>query len=93
VGETHKSSIRFGNGSKIFSSFVGPFKVVERKGPMAYHLALPDSLRRMYVVFHVSVLRHCVSDHTNVIDMSSLQVLDKGALMVEPIRILDHGIR
>ena len=60
---------------------------------MAYRLALPDSLRRMHDVFHVSVLRHYVSDPTHVIDMSSLQVSDEGALTAEPVRILDHRVR
>jgi hypothetical protein len=72
---------------------VGPFEVVEKKGPMAYQLALPDSLRCMHYVFHVYVLRHYVSDPTHVIDMSSLQVSDEGALMTNPICILDHRIR
>jgi hypothetical protein len=51
---------------------MGPFEIVERKGPVAYRLALPDSLRRMHDVFHVSVLRHYISDPTHVIDLSSL---------------------
>jgi hypothetical protein len=54
----HKSSIKFGKGAKISPRFLGPFKVVENKGSMDYRLALPDSLRRMHDVFHVSVLRH-----------------------------------
>ena len=72
---------------------MGPFEIVERKGPVAYRLDLPDSLRHMHDVFHVSVLRHYISDSTHVIDMSSLQVYDEGALMVDPICILDHRIR
>jgi hypothetical protein len=52
----HKSSIKFGKGAKIYPRFVGPFKVAENKGPVAYRLAFPDSLRHMYNVFHVSVL-------------------------------------
>jgi hypothetical protein len=51
---------------------MGPFKIVERNGPMAYRLYFTDSLRCMDDVFHVSVLRHYVSDPTHVIDMSSL---------------------
>jgi hypothetical protein len=72
---------------------MGPFKIVERKGPVAYRLALPDSLRRMHEVFHVYVLRHYISDPTHVIDMISLQVSDEGALMANPVCILDHRIR
>ena len=62
----------FGNGAKLSPRFVGPLTIVERKGPVAYRLALPDSLRRMHDVFHVYVLRHYISDPTHVIDMSSL---------------------
>jgi hypothetical protein len=51
---------------------MGPFDIVEKKGSMAYRLALLNYLRRMHDVFHVSVLRHYVSDLTHVIDMSSL---------------------
>jgi hypothetical protein len=58
----HRSSIKFGKGDKLSPRFVGPFKVVERNGPMAYRLALLDSLRHMHDVYHVSVLRHYVSD-------------------------------
>jgi hypothetical protein len=39
----HKSSIKFGKGAKLSPRFVGPFEIVERKGPVAYRLALPDS--------------------------------------------------
>jgi hypothetical protein len=68
----HKNSIKFGKGAKISPRFMGPFDIVEKKGPMAYRLALPDSFRRMYEVFHIPVLRHYVSDPTHVVDMSPL---------------------
>jgi hypothetical protein len=89
----HKSSIKLGKGAKISPRFMGPFDIVEKKGPMAYRLALPDSLMCMHDVFHVSVLRHYISDPTHVIDIIFLQVSDEGALTTEPIHILDHCIR
>jgi hypothetical protein len=88
----HKILIKFGKGAKLFPRFMGPFGIVEKKGPVAYQLALLDHLRRMRDVCHVSVLRHYVSDPTHVIDMSTLEVSDEGALTTEPIRILDHLI-
>jgi hypothetical protein len=88
----HKISINLGKGDKLSPRFMGPFEIVERKGPVAYRLALPDSLRRMHDVFHVSVLRYYISDPTHVIDMSSLQVSDEGAFTAEPVHILDHHI-
>jgi hypothetical protein len=32
----HKSLINYGKGGKLSPRFVGPFKIVERKGPIAY---------------------------------------------------------
>jgi hypothetical protein len=59
---------------------------------VAYQLAFLDSLRRMHNIFHVSIMRHYISDPTHVVDMSSFQVSDEGALTAEPIHILDHHI-
>jgi hypothetical protein len=47
----HENSIKFGKGAKISPRFVGPFDIMEKKGPVAYRLAFPDSLRRMHNVF------------------------------------------
>jgi hypothetical protein len=65
-------------GAKLSPRFMGTFEIVERKGPMAYRLAFLDFLRHMHDVFHVYVLRHYISDHTHVIDMSSLHVSNEG---------------
>jgi hypothetical protein len=86
----HKSLINFVKGAKISPRFVGHFEVVEKKGHVAYRLTWYDSLRRMHDVFHVYVLRHYISDLSHVIDISSLQVSDEGALMAETICILDN---
>jgi hypothetical protein len=53
----HKSSIKFGKGDKLSTRFVGSFEFLEKKGHVAYRLVLPDSLRHMHDVFHVSILR------------------------------------
>ena len=45
------------------------------------------------MLFACSCLRHYVSDLTHVIDMSSLHVLDEGALTAELVRILDQRVR
>jgi hypothetical protein len=84
--------IKFGKEDKLSPRFMGPFEIVERKGPMAYRLALLDSLRCMHDVFHVFVLRHYISDPTHVSDMISLQVSYEGELTAEPVHILDHHV-
>ena len=52
----NKSTIRFGKGTKLSPRFIGPFKILERIRPVAYHLALPAHLYRTHIVFHISVL-------------------------------------
>jgi hypothetical protein len=81
----HKSSIKFGKDDKLSTRFVGPFEIVEKKGHVAYRLALPNYLRRMHDVFHVSIWIHYVSGPTHFIDISSLQVSDEGALIAKTI--------
>jgi hypothetical protein len=43
---------------KLAPRYVGPFKIVDRKGEVAYQLELPPQLSDMHDVFHVSQLRN-----------------------------------
>ena len=85
----NKSTIRFGKGTKMSPQFIGPFKIQERIGPVAYRLILPPHLHKTHNVFHVSVLRHYVADESHKLNWKELQVSDVGTLMVEPLHILD----
>ena len=88
----NKSTIRFGKGTKLSPRFVGPFRIKEKIGPVAYRLVLPPHLHKTHDVFHVSVLRHYVSDESHKLDWQDLQVSDMGTVMVEPLRILDRRV-
>ncbi|CAL2229315.1 unnamed protein product [Prunus armeniaca] len=52
-----KGIMRFGRRGKLSPRYIGPYKIVERVGPVAYRLALPSDLSRLHDVFHVSMLR------------------------------------
>lgn len=42
---------------KLAHTWLGPLRVVEQVGPVAYRVQLPDSLARLHPVFHVSLLK------------------------------------
>ena len=58
---------RFGIKGKLAPRFTGPFEIIERVGPLAYHLDLPPHLSDMHNVFHVSMLRKYEPDPSQVI--------------------------
>ena len=40
---------------KLAPRYIGSFKILERRGEVAYQLELPKSLLGVHVVFHVSI--------------------------------------
>ncbi|WVZ70758.1 hypothetical protein U9M48_019400 [Paspalum notatum var. saurae] len=58
---------------KTRTRYIGPYKVVRRIGKVAYKLELPESMRDIHDVFHVSQLRKCPKpDRRRVTTGSSL---------------------
>jgi hypothetical protein len=65
---------RFKVKGKLSPRYIGPFKVLERKGEVAYHLELPDSLSDVHDVFHVSQLKKCLRVPEEQLPMEELNV-------------------
>ncbi|GKA12147.1 putative reverse transcriptase domain-containing protein [Tanacetum coccineum] len=64
-----KGVIRFGKRGKLSPRYVGPFKIIERIGPVAYRLELPEKLHGIHNTFHVSNLKKCLADEEWVIPL------------------------
>ena len=61
-----KGVIRFQKRGKLNPRYIGPFKIIEMIGLVAYRLELPSELSHIHNVFHVLMLRKYVSDPSHV---------------------------
>lgn len=64
---TFKGKYRKTKMGKLRHRYMGLFRIVERIGPVAYRLELPDELHPFHDVFHVSQLRKVVRDPTLIV--------------------------
>ncbi|KAJ0494394.1 putative nucleotidyltransferase, Ribonuclease H [Helianthus annuus] len=88
-----KGVVRFGKRGKLNPRYVGPFKILERIGKVAYKLELPAELGNVHDVVHVSQLKNCLSDETLVVPFQELKIDDKLQFVEEPIEIMDREVK
>jgi hypothetical protein len=83
---------RFKVRGKLASRFIGPFKILEMRGEVAYQLELPSQLSDVHDVFHVSQLKKCLRVPEKQIPMEDLD--DKDFSYQEyPVKILETSER
>ncbi|KAK9075289.1 hypothetical protein SSX86_003612 [Deinandra increscens subsp. villosa] len=88
-----KGVIRFGKRGKLNPRYIGPFQILARIGPVAYRLQLPQELSGVHNVFHVSNLKKCLSDETQIIPLEEIQIDDQLHFVEEPVEIMDREVK
>nr|GEV83323.1 putative reverse transcriptase domain-containing protein [Tanacetum cinerariifolium] len=88
-----KGVIRFGKRRKLSPRYIGPFKIVERVGPVAYKLELPRELQGIHNTFHVLNLKKCLSDESLIIPLDEVQLDDKLHFIKELAEIMDREVK
>ncbi|GJT12725.1 hypothetical protein Tco_0859767 [Tanacetum coccineum] len=68
--------------------YIGPFKVLEKVGEVAYKLELPKELSRVHNTFYVSNLKKCHADEPLAVPLDGLHLDDKLHFVEEPIEIV-----
>ncbi|WVZ81648.1 hypothetical protein U9M48_029002 [Paspalum notatum var. saurae] len=84
---------RFQIKGKLAPRYIGPYKVVRRIGKVAYKLELPESMRDIHDVFHVSQLRKCLKVPDQQINLTAEELQPDLVYQERPIKILDTVAR
>ena len=79
-----RSVRRFNIKGKLAPRYIRPFKILVRRGEVAYQLELPESLSGVHDVFHVSQLKKCLRVPEEQIPLEELAI--KEDLTYESIR-------
>nr|GFA02436.1 Ty3-gypsy sub-class retrotransposonable element polyprotein [Tanacetum cinerariifolium] len=88
-----KGVVRFGKWGKLNPRYVGPFKVLERIGDVAYKLNLPEELSRVHNTFHMSNLKKCHADEPLAVTLDGLHFDDKLHFVEKPVEIMDREVK
>ncbi|KAK8538928.1 hypothetical protein V6N12_034632 [Hibiscus sabdariffa] len=88
-----KKVLRFGQKGKLSPRFIGPYRILERVGLVAYRLELPPQLSRIHNVFHVSMLRQYRPNPRHIIQVQDVELRPNLSYDEEPVQILDQDER
>nr|GFA50033.1 putative reverse transcriptase domain-containing protein [Tanacetum cinerariifolium] len=88
-----KGVVRFGKRGKLNPRYVGPFKVLEKVGFVAYKLELPQERSRVHNTFHVSNLKKCYADEPLAVPLDGLHYDDKLHFVEELVKIMDQEVK
>lgn len=88
-----KGVIRFGKRGKLSPRYIGPFRILQRIGKVAYRLELPNKLQGIHNVFHVSYLRKTLFDKSQEVSISDIEIDEKLRYQEQPEIILDRKIK
>ncbi|GKG42642.1 hypothetical protein Tco_0476940, partial [Tanacetum coccineum] len=78
---------------KLNPRYVGPFKVLEKVGEVAYKLDLPEELSKVHNTFHVSNLKKCHADEPLAVLLDGLHLDDKLHFVEEPVEIVGQEVK
>jgi hypothetical protein len=86
---THRFKVK----GKLAPRYVGPFKIVDRNGEVAYQLELSPQLSDVHDVFNVSQLKKCLRVPEEQLSMEELDMGGDLTYNERPIKILDIAER
>jgi transposase InsO family protein len=78
---------------KFTPRFIRPFKILDKKGKIAYQLKLPLQLSDVHDVFHVSQLKKCLRVPEEQLPMEDLDAREELSYQEYPVKIFETSER
>nr|GEW93364.1 retrovirus-related Pol polyprotein from transposon TNT 1-94 [Tanacetum cinerariifolium] len=85
--------IRFRKRGKLNLRYIGPFKILDMIGLVAYKLELPEELSNVHSTLHVSNIKKWLSDESLIIPVKELQLDDNLNFVEEPVEVMDREVK
>ncbi|CAN6711748.1 unnamed protein product [Malus baccata var. baccata] len=92
LADKHATDRKYNVGNrkeKLSPRYIGPYMITEQVGKVTYRLELPLELSKVHDVFHVSMLRHYVSDPSHLIPPQPLEINPDLTYDTELVTLLD----
>ncbi|GKC87617.1 putative reverse transcriptase domain-containing protein [Tanacetum coccineum] len=88
-----KGVMRFRKKGKLAPRYVRPFEILERIGPIAYRLRLPEELIGAHDTFHVSNLKKCLGNANLHVPLNEIKINKTLRFVEEPVEIMDRKVK
>ncbi|XP_010693419.1 uncharacterized protein LOC104906376 [Beta vulgaris subsp. vulgaris] len=85
--------MRFGKKGKVSAKYVGPYEILQRKGKVAYKLALPMQVKKMHDVFHIHQLKRYIPDKNHVLEPERIKIDSSLTFEERHVKFLDKKVR
>ena len=84
--------MRFGKKGKLAPRYTRPFEIQSRVSDMAYRLVLLPEFLRIYLVFHMSMLRKYISDPSHVLQPQTMELSEDITYEEYPMAIVERQV-
>ncbi|GKA01999.1 putative reverse transcriptase domain-containing protein [Tanacetum coccineum] len=91
--DNRRKTLELKKNGKLAPRYVGPFEILERIGPIAYRLRLPEELSGVHDTFHVSNLKKCLTDASLHVPLGEIKVEKTHRFVKEPMEIIDRKVK
>ena len=82
-----------GKRKKLQPRYVGPYKILQRVGNVAYKLEMPPNLFQIHNIFHVSILKKYHPNLSHLLQTENIEIDEALTYEEKPVNLLDRKVK